>query len=93
METIKTYKGFNKDRSAVISSTKKAKNMRQEKLKYALVDFTLANIRLIVLIIIDRQKVYITKLNKAERFQKNQMIQKLRQRKLRLEQGSVFLDW
>ena len=67
--------------------------MRQEKLKYALVDFTLANIRLIVLIIIDRKKVYITKLNKAERFQKNQMIQKLRRRKLRLEQGSVFLDW
>ena len=67
--------------------------MRQEKLKYALEDFTLANIRLIVLIIIDRQKVYITKLNKAERFQKNQMIQKLRRRKLRLEQGSVFLDW
>ena len=67
--------------------------MRQEKLKYALADFTLVNIRLIVLVIIVRQKVYITKLNKAERFQKNQMIQKLRQRKLRLEQGSVFLDW
>ena len=73
METIKTYKGFNKDMKCR--------------------DFTLANIRLIVLIIIARQKVYITKLNKAERFQKNQMIQKLRRRKLRLEQGSVFLDW